>query len=187
VKALKDGGYDAVYTCEQSRGRIGRLIKRSYLHGRNRSSSIVEALLFAADRYEHVENEVIPMLRLGKIVVSDRYVYSSLAYQGATGLDLEWIQTINKHAMHADLALFIDVDPEIAMKRLKPRRSVMENFENQRRVREVYLKFIRKRDLVRIDGNRPKKDVADDTIALVLGFLKNQSGIFKKLDYLAGG
>jgi dTMP kinase len=49
-------------------------------------------LLFAADRFEHVEKEVIPALKEGKIVVSDRYVYSSLAYQGATGLNLDWIK-----------------------------------------------------------------------------------------------
>jgi dTMP kinase len=172
VRALRRKGYDAVYTSEPSRGKIGDFIKKRCLLGKNRGSGIVEALLFAADRFEHVEKEILPALNEGKLLVSDRYVYSSLAYQGATGLDLKWIQTINEHALRADLSLFIDVEPEIAMKRLKPRRSVMENLQNQRRVREVYLKFVESGDLVRIDGNRTEKEVANDITALVLGILQ---------------
>lgn len=172
VRALRRKGYDAAYTSEPSRGKIGAFIKKRCLPGRNRRSGIVEALLFAADRFEHVEKEITPALNQGKLLVSDRYVYSSLAYQGATGLDLKWIQTINEHALRADLSLFIDVEPEIAMKRLKPRKSVMEKLETQRRVREVYLKFVEKGDLVRIDGNKTKKEVADDIAALVLDFLQ---------------
>jgi len=79
VRELRKRGYEAVYTAEPSRGKIGKFIKRYCLHGEKRVSSIVEALLFAADRYEHVENEIAPALKIGKIVVSDRYVYSSLA------------------------------------------------------------------------------------------------------------
>jgi dTMP kinase len=172
VRALRRNGYHAVYTSEPSRGKIGEFIKKRCLLGKNRGSGVVEALLFAADRFEHVEKEITPALNQGKLVVSDRYVYSSMAYQGATGLDLKWIQTINKHALRADLSLFIDLEPETAMKRLKPRKSVMENLQNQRRVREVYLKFVEKGDLVRIDGNKTKKEVADNIAALVLGFLQ---------------
>ena len=79
VRKLRKMGWDAVYTAEPSRGKIGQFIKKYCLHGEKRTSSIVEALLFAADRFEHVEREVIPALNEGKVVVSDRYVYSSLA------------------------------------------------------------------------------------------------------------
>jgi len=127
VERLKKKGYDAIYTAEPSGGKIGSLIKEYCLHGETRVSSIVEALLFAADRFEHVEKEVIPALNEGKLVVSDRYVYSSLAYQGAAGLDLEWIEKINEHAIRPHLAVFIDVEPETVIQRLKPRKSVMEN------------------------------------------------------------
>jgi dTMP kinase len=63
VRELRKRGYEAVYTAEPSRGKIGKFIKRYCLHGEKRVSSIVEALLFAADRYEHVENEVAPALK----------------------------------------------------------------------------------------------------------------------------
>ena len=167
VRKLRKMGWDAVYTAEPSRGKIGKFIKKYCLQGEKRTFPIVEALLFAADRFEHVEREVIPALNEGKIVVSDRYVYSSLAYQGAAGLDLKWIEMINEHAIRPDLAIFVDVEPEAVIKRLKPKKSVMENFETQRKVLEVYVKFVEKGKLVRIDGNKSKKEVADDVLKVV--------------------
>jgi dTMP kinase len=164
--------YDAVYTAEPSNGRIGRFIRQCCLHGENRLPSVVEALLFAADRFDHVKNEVLPRINEGKLVISDRYVYSSLAYQGAAGVDLAWIERINEHAIRPSLALFIDVVPEQVVQRLKPRRSVMENLETQRKVRDVYLDFVKKGELVMIDGNASKQKVADDILRVVLSFLE---------------
>jgi dTMP kinase len=164
--------FDAVYTAEPSGGKIGKFIKKYCLHGNSRGSSVVEALLFAADRFEHVQNEVLPALDDGKVVVSDRYVYSSLAYQGAAGVDLDWIEKINRHALRPNLAVFVDVKPEIVVQRLKRKKSVMENFETQRKVREVYLTFLEKGDLIKVDGNRPRGDVARDIMKLVQNFLK---------------
>ena len=168
VEKLTKKGYNAIYTAEPSRGKIGKFIKKYCLHGEKRGSSVVEALLFAADRFEHVENEIIPALNEGKLVVSDRYVYSSLAYQGAAGLDLEWIEKINEHAIRPDLAVFIDVEPETVIQRLKPQKSVMENLETQRKVREVYMKFVKKGELVKIDGNRSKHEVSDNILKTAL-------------------
>ena len=163
---------DTLYTAEPSSGKIGRFIKKHCLHGGKRSSGVVEALLFAADRYDHVENIVLPALNKGRIVVSDRYVYSSLAYQGETGLELEWIEKINEHAVRPDLAIFIDVEPQTVVQRLKPKKSVMENLETQRKVREVYMKFVEKGELVRVDGNKSKSEVAADLAAVVRRFLR---------------
>ncbi|MEM3617637.1 MAG: dTMP kinase [Candidatus Bathyarchaeia archaeon] len=173
VKELRRIGYNAVYTAEPSRGKIGRFIKRYCLHGGKRVSSIVEALLFAADRYEHLKNEIIPALKAGKMVVSDRYLYSSLAYQGAAGLNLDWIRRINEHAIPPNLAIFIDVEPNTVIKRLKPKKSVMENLETQRKVREVYLKFVENGELVRVDGNKSKREVAREILSTVLDCLKS--------------
>jgi dTMP kinase len=163
---------NAVYTAEPSHGKIGAFIRKSCLYGEKRLSSVVEALLFAADRLEHVENEVLPALNQGRLVVSDRYIYSSLAYQGAAGLSLEWTEKINEHALRPDFVIFIDVDPKIVMQRLKLNKSVMENLETQRKVREVYLKYVAKGELTRIDGDKPKKEVAEALSAAVLNFLK---------------
>ena len=163
--------YSAMYTAEPSEGKVGDFIRKCILYGDKRSTSLAEALLFAADRVEHVENEVLPALRQGKLVISDRYIYSSLAYQGAAGLSLEWIQSINQYALRPELAIFIDVDPRAVMQRLKPVKSVMENLETQQRVRQIYLKFVEKGDLSRIDGNKPKHLVAEELHRVVLNFL----------------
>ena len=171
VKRLK-GDYDAVYTAEPSDGKIGKLIKKHYLHADKRGSAVVEALLFAADRFEHLKSKVLPALNEGKLVVSDRYVYSSLAYQGAAGLDLKWIEKINEHAVRPGLALFVDVEPETVIRRLKRKRSVMENLETQLKVREIYLRFVDKGALVRVDGNRSKTEVTREIASTVKGFLK---------------
>jgi dTMP kinase len=165
--------YDAIYTAEPSNGIIGKLIKRKYLHQNERASRIVEALLFAADRFEHVKRTVLPALENGKIVVSDRYVHSSLAYQGAEGLDLKWIKEINRHSLNPDIAIYIDVGPETAFQRLKPRRSVMEKLETQRKVREIYLEFVEKGELVKIDGNKSKREISEDIMSALQSSLGN--------------
>lgn len=172
VKRLRAKGYDAVYTAEPTSGKIGRLIKKYCLRAERRVPSVVEALLFAADRFEHVNGEIIPALSEGKVVVSDRYVYSSLAYQGAAGLDLRWIWKVNEHVVRPDLAIFIDVKPSVAIKRLKQKKSVMEDVETQGKVREVYMRFVESGELVKVDGDRLKKEVADDILTLAIKCLK---------------
>lgn len=166
---------NAVYTAEPSRGKIGTLIRKSYLYGEKRLSVVLEALLFAADRIEHIENEVFPTLKEGKIVISDRYVYSSLAYQGAAGLSLDWLEKVNEYALQPDLAVFIDVKPETVMSRLKPKKSVMENLETQQKVREMYLKFVEDGSLTRINGDKSKTDVAIEVYDVVTKFLNKAS------------
>lgn len=175
VERLGKKGFPAVYTAEPSQGAIGKFIRKHYLHGKERGSSVIEAMLFAADRLEHVENSVKPCLCEGKIVVSDRYLYSSLAYQGASGLDLDWIRSVNLHAIEADLALFIDVDPETVVGRFKQKKSVMEDLGTQRKVREVYLKFVHNGELVKIDGNCSRREVTASLLKAVLGFLAHMS------------
>jgi dTMP kinase len=115
---------------------------------------------------------VLPALKEGKIVISDRYVYSSLAYQGSTGLNLDWIENINANAQKPDLSIYIDVAPEIVLERLKRKKSVMENLQTQRKVQEIYQKYIEKGELKRVDGAKSKNEVLEALYAEVIGFLK---------------
>ena len=172
VRNLRRRGFDAIYTTEPSKGEVGSFIRRYVLQRKRRVPAVVEALLFAVDRVDHVESKIEPELESGKIVVSDRYVYSSLAYQGAAGLDVGWIEQINRMALPPGLAIYIDVPPEVVVKRMRRRRSVMETLENLRRVREVYMQLVRKGHLVLVDGNRPASEVAQNILALVLKRLK---------------
>ncbi len=175
VRNLHQRGFDAIYTTEPSSGQIGEFIRRHVLQRRKRVPSVIEALLFAADRVDHLETRIKPALQQGKSVVSDRYVFSSLAYQGAAGLDLKWIDEINRLALPPDLAILIDVPPEVVIKRLTRKKSVMERLETQRRVEKIYMKFVKDGRLVPVDGNRAKNEVAKDILTLVLNFLASQS------------
>jgi dTMP kinase len=171
VRNLQKRGFDAVYTTEPTHGQMGRLIRKHVLIGKNRSSAVLEALLFAADRVDHSEREVLPALKTDKIVVTDRYLYSSLAYQGAAGLDLKWIEEINRWAIKPDMTIYIDISPEIVLQRLRRKKSVMETLQNQRRVRDIYLKLVKSYGLRVVDGDKPKRVVAQEIVDVVTNFL----------------
>lgn len=171
VENLRGKGFDAVYTTEPTSGEIGKIIRTNILQSQERVPSVIEALLFAVDRIEHVENMVKPALQEGKIVISDRYVYSSLAYQGAAGLDLKWIEEINKFAIPPDLAIYIDIPAEVVFERLRREKSVMENFQTQCKVREIYLKLVEDGRLIPINGNRPGNEVEKDILEIVINFI----------------
>jgi dTMP kinase len=164
--------YKVILTAEPSQCKIGTFIREGCLYEDKRLPIEAEALLFAADRFEHMQKEIKPALDEGKLVICDRYVYSSLAYQGSAGLSLDWIKTINARALQPDFSVFIDVAPERVLERLQRKKSVMETLETQQKVRAVYLKFFEKGELVRVDGDKPKEVVADELYTVVLGLLK---------------
>jgi dTMP kinase len=164
--------YSVLCTAEPSDGKIGNFIRQSCLYNEKRLPTEAEALLFAADRIEHMRNEIAPALNEGKIVVCDRYVYSSLAYQGGAGLNLDWIKTINARTLEPDLALYIDVSPEHVLERLQRKKSVMETLETQRKVQRIYLKYVEKGELIQVDGDKSKEQVAEALCSKVLALLK---------------
>ncbi len=175
VRNLQQKNFDAVYTTEPSRGELGTFIRGTILEGKKRVPRVVETVLFAVDRVEHITRDVKPSLKEGKIVVSDRCVYSSLAYQGAAGLDLEWIEEINRFAFPPDLAIYIDVPPEVVVKRIRRKKSVMERLETQRRVQKVYMRFVDNGKLMLIDGDRKKGEVEQNLLTVILDFLQNKT------------
>jgi len=172
VKNLNERGYEAVYTSEPTKGFFGQILRQKILYGNERVPAVVEALLFALDRLEHVEKEIKPALEKEKIVVSDRYLYSSIAYQGAAGLDPAWIEEINRWAIKPDLAIYLDVPAEVVIKRLKRKRSVMETLENQRKVRNVYLRLVKEGMLLLVDGNRPIEEIEREILEIVMKRLR---------------
>lgn len=169
--------FNVMLTAEPSRGKIGTFIREGCLYENERLPTEAEALLFAADRIEHMETELKPALDEGKVVICDRYIYSSLAYQGSSGLSLEWIKTINARALQPDFSVFIDCPPERVLARLRRKKSVMETLETQQKVRQIYLKYVDKGELVRIDGDRPREIVAEDLHNTVLGLLKTHKNL----------
>jgi dTMP kinase len=136
---LRHKGIDAELTREPTDGPVGRLI-REVLADRVVMEPAALALLFAADRVDHLE-QVRRHLGAERWVVSDRYVLSSLAYQAADGLDPGWVQTLNHHAPAPDLTVFVNTDPEVCMARIAARGGTRERFETLERQREVLSQY----------------------------------------------
>ncbi|RLF61419.1 MAG: dTMP kinase [Thermoplasmata archaeon] len=155
---LRKRGYEVFLTKEPTNGEVGKLIKKILKKDEINPRSI--ALLFAADRAEHVDR-IKKELDMGKIVLSERYLLSSLAYQGASGLELEWIYEINKFAIKPDLTIYLDIPPEVGLKRIKSRdlREFFERVEFLVKVREIYHTLINKEEnIIVIDAT---KDIGD--------------------------
>jgi len=155
-------------TREPSGGPIGRLLKEWALRG-GTADPHVDALLFAADRVEHYKREIEPRLREGYIVITERYVESSIAYQGAAGVPIEYILYINSVVPRPHLTIILDVDPAEAVKRIKARERLekFEDVEFLRRVREIYLARARAEGYPVIDAGRPAGEVARDMVAII--------------------
>lgn len=151
---LKERGYDLELHMEPTRGEIGSLLW-SYMRSKNRSfEPETEALLFAADRIEHGK-AITKAIKDGKVVISDRYLHSSLAYQGAAGVDPVWMKSLNKHALKPDLVILLDIDPERSLERVSDRaKTVFEEREYLKRVREEYLGYAESGELVVVDASQ---------------------------------
>lgn len=169
VRWLRENGFEARYTREPTGGAVGRILK-AMAHARS-VNPYLEALLFAADRLQHLERTIEPLLSRGYVVVSDRYLHSSLAYQSATTGEPEWVRRINEFARKPDLALLLDVEPEAGLRRLRRRRSRFENPELLSRIRENYLDMARRGELAVVDAGRGVGEVFEDVKRVVARFL----------------
>ena len=119
---LTKEGIAHIFTREPGGGKISEAIREILLSGKNMEmTDECEALLYAASRVQHLRDRVDPALKEGKLVICDRYVDSSLAYQGhGRGLGVDFISKINAYALEKylpDVTIFIDLTPEAAFKR----------------------------------------------------------------------
>lgn len=139
---LEHAGHTVWVTREPSESKIGKLIREG-LGDATKMDEATIALLFAADRLHHI-HDIKTHLAQGDVVLCDRYVLSSLAYN-SQALTLEWILDINKHAdsrLHPDLTLLFDLSARDAMHRIDVRGDAKERYENQKQllqIRDMYL------------------------------------------------
>jgi dTMP kinase len=147
-----DGGLPVRSTREPSDGPIGSLV-RQVLSGRivapegRAPGWATMALLFAADRMDHVESDIEPFLATGGVVISDRYDASSLAYQSVSSgrggsTAVEWIRQLNRHAMRPDLTIVLDLAPDVAAARRESRGEPVQLYE-QNEVQRALAAFYR--------------------------------------------
>ncbi len=163
VEFLKSKDLLAVFTEEPNpHNMIGRLIRKWLNKEFEIGSGNAITLLYTADRYEHLNNFVIPNLEQGVSVVSDRYYYSTIAYQSILyGADSEWIREVNKFARKPDLVILLDVPAEESLNRTR-NNDRHENMDFQQKVRKAYDELKVKEGFFVVDGNRTKEEVFSD-------------------------
>jgi dTMP kinase len=151
-------GLKAVATKEPTSGPIGSIIRQALTHRlvyppSEPIADDVMALLYAADRLDHIRADVLPRLEAGTHVVCDRYRLSSYAYQGLT-LGQEWVRTLNSRTIAPDLTFFIDVPPEVSQQRIAARGGYIELYERDERLRPIYANYLALVEDAKANGER---------------------------------
>lgn len=143
-------GRECYLTKEPSEGPAGAMIRLALAKRLVRPKEMQQystldgtslALFFAADRIDHLHSEILPRLRLGINVISDRYFLSSFAYQSLE-VDLDWLKAINSKCEMPDLTIFINVPPEICKKRIERERWHIELYEDIQDLKKVHMNYI---------------------------------------------
>jgi dTMP kinase len=180
---LMQHGMKALATKEPTSGPIGSVIRQALSHRLvyppNQSlGDDVMALLYAADRLDHLRADIMPRLEAGTHVVCDRYRLSSYAYQGAS-LGQEWVRALNNRSIAPDVTFFIDVPPEVSQSRIEKRGNYVELYETDERLRPVYANYLRLieqarsegENIITVDGKLAVAEVAASILQHVLGRL----------------
>ncbi len=171
---MKNKGIEIVVTREPGGTLIGEEIRDIILDNNNiNMGAETEALLYAAARSQHVHERIIPALNEGKIVISDRFLLSSLAYQGVgRGLGIENVKMINDFGLrgiYPDLILFFHIDPEITLERKTTKggdRLEKEGNDFHKRVYNGYMELLEKypRNIAIIDATKSVEEVFEQVI-----------------------
>lgn len=184
VKHLESAGYEVVVTREPGGIRIAEQIRQVILNVENTEMDPrTEALLYAAARRQHLVERIRPALDAGKIVICDRFVDSSLAYQGyARGLGIDEVLAINNFAIDQfmpDLTIYLDVSPEVALGRIhansnrEVNRLDLESIEFHKKVQEGYYQLFERFPgrIVRVNADASEGEVGEDIITVLRAHL----------------
>ena len=158
---------------------IGKYIRRYMKNTKGRKHSLlVEALLFFADRYDHLDKIINPWLDKGYLVISDRYWYSTIAYQGAqTSRDMQedniipWLYNLMQFTTTPDYAFYLDVSLDTAFERLKSghrRLTIFEDREMLERVKVWYEKMVDQKLLISVDGEMSVNEIATTIFRIIM-------------------
>jgi len=172
-KWLENKGYKVILTSEPTNNSIGKVLKKIM---ERKAHSWVEAVLFAADRALHCEEEIIPNLH--KIVIVDRYIHSTLAYQTAMGLDKAWVKCLNANVPMPDITIYLDVRPETAIKRINKRakRTIKyEKLEILKKVRQEYL-LMKSNKFKVVNSEKSKKEVHEEIKKIITAVRRTEEG-----------
>lgn len=178
-EALIARGFDVVSTREPGGTPLAEGLRGMILDPAYSPDALSELYMYSAARRDHLNGVVFPALQSGKVVVCDRFVYSTLAYQGyGRGLDIDFVREVNARTtapLNVDLALFLDVTPEVGFERKGGAdgadRLERENNEFFERVYVGFEDMCASGELIRIDAGGTKEETADKILREVLRIL----------------
>jgi len=172
-KRLEEEGHRVYRTAEPTGSPIGTIIRNIFTH-RMEADHRVIAGLFIADRLDHLLNKtdgILKKLAEGYTVITDRYYFSSYAYQG-THMPLDWVieaNSLSAELLKPDINIYIDITPELSISRLKNGRTSMELYETMSNLKDVrdkykeaFNKLKSKENIFITDGNRDAEAIASD-------------------------
>ena len=170
-KTLIAEGYDAISFKEPTDGQWGMKIKDIAMNGRENVTPEEELNYFICDRKEDVTNNINPALKDKKIVIMDRYYYSNMAYQGALGVDVEYIQKENETQFSIpNVVIILDVAPKIGISRIqKLRKEKLNKFEEEKylaNVRNIFYKMDQDNIQI-IDGTHSIEEVKKQILNII--------------------
>lgn len=183
VDKLKQEGFDVVHTREPGGIDIAEQIRNVILDPKNTAmDSKTEALLYAASRRQHLVEKVIPAVNAGKIVICERFIDSSLAYQGhARKLGIDEVLSINSFAiggLFPDLTIYLDVDEEVGLARVNSRKEAKDRLDAEsvsfhhlvvEGYKEVNKRF--KNRIIEIDASKPLEEVVEESMKTIHSFI----------------
>ncbi|MFH0702930.1 MAG: dTMP kinase [bacterium] len=179
---FKKNNIDFITTRDPGGTQLGIRIRDILLNYQGKIFPFCELFLYLADRSQHIEEKIIPALNMGNLVFCDRYIDSTLAYQGyARGLDIHKIMDLNDlvtHSLMPDLTLLFDIDTKTAMSRLGNNKDRLESeaINFHQKVREGYLDLAKKypQRIRLINANRQINDIHQEVIQILLKILPNE-------------
>ena len=180
VPILEENGHQVVTTREPGGVPISEAIREVILDQKNTEmDGKTELLLYIASRRQHLIEKVLPALESGKLVIMDRFIDSSVAYQGyGRGLDvadIEWLNQFATDGLKPDLTLYFDIDVEEGLARIaksesrEVNRLDLEGLDLHQRVRQGYLAILDKESerFVKVDASQPLDKVVADSLAII--------------------
>lgn len=176
VENLRSDGLKSYQTKEPTNNIIGGLI-RGQLTGDWRAGMECLQLLFAADRAHHLDREIIPALKKGKIIISDRYFFSTIAF-GSIDVDKQWLLTLNEQFIYPDIIFLIKVPPKICVQRMQENRLELELFEEEQKLNKIWKTYEwlanEFKNVFILDGSKSREQIAGEVHEIVKKAIKKK-------------
>lgn len=169
---------DKCFGCTVSQWKTSRLISGviNEAKEKNMLNTTTFSLLYAADYTDRLENEIIPALKAGFVVLMDRYIYTAYVRDSVRGHDINWVKNLYGFAPKPDLVFYLNVPPDILIKRLIAKNGILDYFESgrdiglstdiynsfeiyQKRCLDEYKKLSKEYNFIEIDGTKDKKEI----------------------------